>query len=668
MQVITDSFDTHSQQQVRNPSFQIFIDWALNGILSDESDHIIDIEGERVINEPLYSIHQAQMDITLSNIDNRYTPESDSPIANYIRISRRIQMLTGFRAENIPFARGISEDPVIDELKKTVAIHFWDELQNLANTTLSDGEDLFQNIRTDLYIWAVLDAVYANYFTVIASFDSDETITGGSAETINMRGGDQAIKLQATSGSTVSAYRALSPALDLSSYADDDLITLFVFVEDITKVSSLTLRFHKVVNNTFGDVALTNYDLQTGWNQLQVPKGDVIGDDITHPSSTWFKIGTSQIQGSDVIPSGMFDWSSVVRAEIILTAKASQTVYVIADELRMVDHVNYPERNFDMGLQTIAVAWFGGNSALSEIQHACESEGARFYSDEVGVLHLENRQHYNNTPALKVSVHQFTFDRLTDFAHPKPDQGIINDITVKINPRIIQPTAQIWQNGATPLITNGDTLEIWANFQDPVPTTSTGLITPVATTDYTANTAQDGSGTDETGNISIAITKFASAAKLEITNSSGVDVYLTMLQLRGTPAQQLGEVDVKVQDADSVAEHGVYHQDIDTPYLADQGFATDLANQIIEWYSQPINRLSIDHPFLPQLQIGDMVSALDGETGHEEIMRTTGLSFSMGVGKLFTGTSQLRIINPFETLTFFEIGTSEIGSTDVIAN
>jgi hypothetical protein len=44
-------------------------------------------------------------------------------------------------------------------------------------------------------------------------------------------------------------------------------------------------------------------------------------------------------------------------------------------------------------------------------------------------------------------------------------------------------------------------------------------VTPVATTDYTANTQADGGGADLTADIDITITKFATATKLEVENT-----------------------------------------------------------------------------------------------------------------------------------------------------
>lgn len=640
MQSVSGGFAAHSRLKTRRPSFKVLIDWDLDGDYDDESDNVLSIEGDRSINEPLNGIYQAQADIKLSNVSNRYSPESTSVIADDIKIKRRIQILNGFFGDNIAFINGINEIPLLDEEKKEVDIHLWDEMERLRDFKLSDGAQLFTDIRSDRYIWKILDEVYDGYFTIIASFDISETITGGTAETTNHRGGDRAYKLSATSGGTDSAYKTVS--LDLSGYASTDKITCFVFIEDVTKVQSLILRLHTTAGVNYGSYELINYPLITGWNQIEVLK-------------------------SNITITGSFNWASIVRAEFILDAVASQDVYAIVDELRIIDIDNYPLRTFDVGLQNIPVATFGGNTANYEIKSACECEGARGFFDENGRFHFENRQFYNNNAAYKVSVLQLTFDNLKNYQHPKPDQGVINSVDVKINPRVIVSEKEIWKLGEIPSIANGATKTIWASFTDPVPVTASGLVTPVITTDYTANDNADGGGASRTANISIVITKFTNAAKLEITNNHSSSVYLTLMKLRGTPAEEQGKTTIRVQDQDSIDTYGILSYTVETKYLASSDYAQTLGQQIIDWYKNPLDRLLLENPALPQLQIGDMISVINEYTSEGQLARIMGINFSMNKGEIFRQKIYTRSIAGFEALDFFTIGTSSIESDDVIS-
>lgn len=562
---------------------------------------------------------------------------------DFIRPNRKSKIQVGFGDEYLDIFSGRSEYPSVKTLNQRANFHFFDEVNYLSEFKLTGG-DLQINVRTDRYIWGILDYVYGDYFTKIASFDSDETWSNSTAETNNHRGGDGSIKIEATAGGTTNSDMTLS-SLDLSSYSDDDFIDFFLFIESITKFDSITIFM--------GDSTLTNYfsktwgidDLEDEWNQIHINK-------------------------SEFEATGSPDWSDIDKVRISITAETGQDVYVIIDELRVVKLGSYPQRFFDTGIQIIPTAWWAGNTALYEIKIACESEGARFYCDEMGILRFENRQHYNNNLEHKVSVHQFQFDNMIDFEYIGRKEDIINKIIIKLKPRQIQDEQEIWRYAFTPKqISGSQTIEIWAEFNNPVPTTTEGLVTPVATTDYTANSNSDGSGSDRTSDLSISITKFSTSAKITIENTSGTALYLTLLKLRGTPAIESDEVRVIVEDSNSIAEYGVSPDagyEISNKYMADEAYAQTLGEQLLEWYKNPIRRVVLKNRSIPHLQIGDMVTVTNEINDINYLMRITSIKnqFSNdGLNQEIT----CRSVSSFELLSFFTVGTSEIEGTDVIA-
>lgn len=828
MQITDDNFENKSKSSVRKPSSKFEVDWDLDGEFDDETQRVKRIEVERSTDEPLNGIHLAQFDVLLDNMTRRYTPGNSSPIASYLRINRRSRFFLGFDGQNIPVGKGVSKVPIVNEQSREASIHYFDELEVISNHKLTDGSKLYVDVRTDLYIWDILDEVYRDWFLVLASFDTDETWEGdGIDETVNHRGGDRAIKLEST-GSLESAYTDTS--IDVSDWQDDDFITMFVYIEDLDKVDTCVVRFHNIVNDAYADLDLLSNGLVTGWNQLRVRKDDVIGIDDLYPPETWFNIEGSEIDGPDVIPGREFDWSDIVRIEVRLMSKKHETfdsptsvyedsldgdwldssedstvdfsndegdvfdgtsqikwiansggklffeydgsgfdiedrsgigfamrgtaehsikmiilddddniigvahlanyggnpvnglwkeyfirfddlgisedtvikgfylqdsggftqtlyiddvkfvgkvlttdfdtVFAIFDELRITDRHFYPERIFDLGLQNIGIAAFGGNTALFEIKSAAESEGARFFADEEGRLHFENRQHYNNDPKYKVSVHEFNFERIMQLENPQSDFDIINSVSVRLKPRVIVDTKVIWSYGYKHLINASQTVEVWASFSDPVPVTDTGLITPVPTTDYTANDNEDGSGSDRTANLDIEITKFTDSAILKITNNHGSPVYVTFFQLRGTPAEQAPEIFIRKRDQSSIDNYGerpVGGASIESKYLTDPVYADALAQQIVDWYKDPIDRIEVEVPALPQLQIGDMITVVNGFSEDTFLMRVSGLKYSFSNSDGLMSSVKARTVSPFELLTFFEIGASEIGGSDVIA-
>lgn len=550
--------------------------------------------------------------------------------------NRKGKVSLGFNDELIEKFTGRSEYPSIDSKKQIADFHFFDELQFLQDQKLTGGS-LQTDIRTDRYIWGILDYVYSDYYTVLGSCDSDETWLGaGTAETTNHRDGDQAIKLECSGLFPSDATRSVT--MDISSYVINDFIDLYVFVQDSSDIDTLDLI---LMDNS---AQTLTYDLSTlvtdGWNSLRIPI-------------------------SDFTNSGSFDYTDLAIVKISFL-NITGTKYIIFDAIRLCKNGKYPQRVFDVGLQYIPVAWWGGNSALYEIKIACESESARFYSDEQGILRFENRQHYNVNSQYKSSVWLFNFNNQIDLKYLGKPSDIINKVIIKLKPRKIQSEKTIWQYGFTPLIEGGETKTIWADFTDPVPTTSTGLVTPVATTDYTAHDNEDGSGTVRTADLSITVTKFSTSAKLEIENTSGTDLYLTFLKLRGTPAEESDESRIIYEDTDSIAKYDVQLLEIENKYMADEGYAQTLAEQLVEWYKSPIRRLILKNRAIPQLQIGDMVTVTNEYTGINYLMRITKLKEQLSSEGL-NQEIHTRAITPFELLDFFTINISSIESEDVIA-
>lgn len=562
---------------------------------------------------------------------------------DYLLPGRPAKLSFGFDSEYLQIFKGFSELPLVDRRVKTCKIHFLDELSVLSSFKLSGGQ-LQLNIRADRYIWGILDEIYEDYFDVIATCDTDESWTGGSSETTNHRGGDGARKVTSTAGAEATAYTEPGSPFDLSGYASTDYIDFFCYVDDAEKIENVEIRLETTagVNYFYKQIG---GDLINGWNELHILK-------------------------SAFSETGSPNWNSVARITLIVDASDTDTIYCIFDEIRITDWYDYPQRYFDIGLQTILVAWWAGNTALYEIKIACNAEGARFYADEYGKLHFENRQHYQVNSEHKVTVWGFEFDRATDLEYPKKETDLINKVVVRLKPRkVVDSAEEIWLYGFVPSIAAGATRTIWAALADPCPTTTDGIIQPVATTDYTANTQEDGLGDDKTSEISIVITRFANAVMLEVTNNDAGTVYLTFLRLRGTPAKESDEITIVSEDATSIETYGEHPAGglvIENKYLADETYAQTRADQLIDWYKDPKTRIVLKARSVPQLQLGDMITIVNEDILVNYLMRVTWLKSQYG----FDGLNQeihCRSVAPQETLTYFEIGVSEIGGTDVIA-
>lgn len=667
MQTVSSDYSSRSKSELRNINTKMEVDWDLDGVFTDEPNILL-MEYERGVNEPLGGIHLAQGDIVLANSDDRYTPGSSSPIEGYLIRNRPTLFKVGYQNEYLQVGKLYSGVPKVTRSKKDCRIHFFDSLQKIHEHKLSEGGELYLDIRVDRYVWGILDDVYGDEFTVIASCDPSETWTNGADDTTNHRGGEGCISVTSSGGVEEKAY--MDTTLDISGYGDDDYIFFFVYVEDHTLLENLEIRLHDDIDEAWFHYVVDVDSLQDGWNHIYALKSEFVSSYEESLEATLFTVGVSEIGGADEIPSLEPHWNTIQRVEFVVDATDTDDCTVLFDELRVFNADTYPFRYFNIGLQTIPVAWWAGNTALYEIKIACESEGSRFYADEQGNLRFENRQHYNNTPESKVSVHEFTFDRVYDYVNPNNEVDVINSVRIKLQPRVIQAEQDMWSYGFRPQIAAGATKTIWAELTDPAPTTTTGIVAPVATTDYEANAQEDGLGTDKTADVNVTITRFTNAVKIDVENTDASPVYLTLLKLRGTPAKEQDPVFIDVEDGTSVAALGRIPAErflVENKYMADETYATNLAQQIIDWYKDPLTRITLKNRAIPQLQLGDMVSVVNDDTGVTSLMRIMRLKSTIDVDTGMNQEVYLRSINPFETLTYFEIGTSSIESTDVIA-
>lgn len=316
----------------------------------------------------------------------------------------------------------------------------------------------------------------------------------------------------------------------------------------------------------------------------------------------------------------------------------------------------------DEGLNIIGFAWFEkGETAGARIRKLCEAEEGYFYQDEMGMLRFENRRHYRLSPHA-ISQHTFQPD---DILHWEDLQSaeIINKCIVRADPREVQPTQEIWRHGIVEELDHGEVRTVWANFEDPVSSFTDPL---VATTDYVANTKEDGTGEDITSDITVVLTTFTKDAKLVITNASGGKAFLTLLRIRGTPATITSEIVESYDDSDSQEKYGRHQIEIRNDFIDDRSFAYYLARAIVEKYKESPKRLRLTVRGCPHFQLKDKVTVIHQDQSNLDldyrIMRIRGI---LAPGE-FRQILDLRRITDEESDCWAIVGTSTVGGDCVV--
>ena len=264
---------------------------------------------------------------------------------------------------------------------------------------------------------------------------------------------------------------------------------------------------------------------------------------------------------------------------------------------------------------------------------------------------------------------------------------VVNSVTVQYQPREIgAANSVIWTYRSVPMkVMAQEKRTLSAGYHDPNDESaqvaaSTVLLPAVAGTDYVVNTSEDGSGTDMTNHISVYANCGGRNAEITITNHAETDLYITALQLRGTPLRTFEAATVTYSDADSVSNYDrrpavVDAQLLDTAEQAEahaKHFYNMLASQMTRF-----ERITIDANASAALcthaltrTVGDWITVSDSHTGHSADYVIIGETHSYipGVNGDYTHlcTWMLKPTNALVGCLIEVVGRSEIGTNAII--
>lgn len=279
----------------------------------------------------------------------------------------------------------------------------------------------------------------------------------------------------------------------------------------------------------------------------------------------------------------------------------------------VLDAIGWPagDRDLDVSVQEMAYWWAKSSGSPRErLDELARSEHGALFVGGDGKVRFIARTGYTTGAA----VLTFANTEILDVALVNPWDSIYNGVDIKCYPISLSAEAVLWallDNNV--YIAPGETLVLWAEFADEhaQPAAGDDVISPlVATTDYTANTEPDGSGDDMTADLGVAMTVYASRAKLTCTNGGSQGLYITALQVRGKAITQT-PVQVRHENAASQTTYGRRWLTIDVPWQQSVARAVDLATALAAFYATPRAYGTIDlvnrFPDILELELCDRV-------------------------------------------------------------
>lgn len=272
----------------------------------------------------------------------------------------------------------------------------------------------------------------------------------------------------------------------------------------------------------------------------------------------------------------------------------------------ILDAAGWPagDRDIDTGQTTMTRFFMARTNVMEALRIVERSEGGFIKELANGRIAFEDRHKRLKAPHL---TSQATFSDVvgatlgySNIKQSDPLPGIFNLFEITFPTFTVGSLATLWtlsESGASsPLISPGETRTFVAMYPTPsAPTADAGVdawTTPVENTDYDANTASDGSGTDVSSDLAVAVVKGANTMEIAITNNGSVAAYVTLLQARGTPVSQNDPIRIFAEDATSKTAYGERIFTAGKNFVPDSAEARDWADFNLSIFKDSIPILS----------------------------------------------------------------------------
>lgn len=243
-----------------------------------------------------------------------------------------------------------------------------------------------------------------------------------------------------------------------------------------------------------------------------------------------------------------------------------------------------------------------GNTLYAFIEEMCAAEmDGRFYFFPWSspVRYVFNSRNTLNTLFSSVTTWEIPSSVLLDpGAEYEYAEELCNWLNVTFYPRRVGAAGtELARTASAFRLKPGESRTMTLRYRDPDfpdgTCAATTIIQPVASTDYTANTAQDGSGTDVTSALGVTVTNNTNSADVLVTNSGAVDLFVTLLKLRGTPLTARQPVQVTSVNAQSIYDYGLHRRTFTVAGVSDQELVQQYADARVNRFKTPQSRYKV---------------------------------------------------------------------------
>jgi len=265
-------------------------------------------------------------------------------------------------------------------------------------------------------------------------------------------------------------------------------------------------------------------------------------------------------------------------------------------------------RTLDTGKTTISRWWKSLSYAVPALQEVESTEGGFLREGKDGKIIFDNRHHRLAGVGL---TSQATYSDASGAARvysaltqDSPLPSIFNIFSADVQGYTVASLATLWtlseSGSSSPAISPGEARTWIARYPTSASANSARGVdawtTTASTTDALLNSSADGSGTNITSDLGIAVSKSSETMSITLTNNNASTVgYVTKLQARGTAVTADDPVAIEATDATSQTAFGKRTWPSKTPYIPTTDEAIDWANFNLSIYKDPTAMLRMTY-------------------------------------------------------------------------
>ena len=291
---------------------------------------------------------------------------------------------------------------------------------------------------------------------------------------------------------------------------------------------------------------------------------------------------------TDVIPRARIEaqdgWSLLRGNRANITIVLQEDVYTEEILPLILEKSNWPSdwgHDLNTGLDIQPYWWVDKKNAAEAIFDVVHSELGRTFIKNDGAIAFRNR-YFIEDPVLTITDADY-FDKSWEVILPWEIQR--NLVQVIVRPRTLNTSQDLWRLPQVTPINNGQTYEFYPEFTyDNKVVPAKDVLDLVATTDYTANTLEDGGGTNLTSGLVVTKEPLGNQAKITVQNASGSNGYLTLLKIRGKPVSN--DASVPLRASNYGPNEDVLDFTLDLPWIQNVSRADAFDDFMLDFLSQ----------------------------------------------------------------------------------